>query len=192
MFLLEKSSNKQPLCHQHRMRCWIFLSVGLGAQLLALFSAQKHDFTWRFQYHFISRARRRLRANKLSLTGLCWAIGCKTMHFGLPHVSAGGKGTHFSNDGVLGHGMRVGAARLDGRSWHAIGAFHLVPFINYSNLFPLSVSNTGQPSAAVVFLKAFFYRHTLAPAQSRMYFRKSIYIIFICPSFVWSFIDKIK
>lgn len=117
------------LQHQHRMKGWIFLSVGEGPQLLALLFAQKHDSTWCFQYHFISRVRRRLRTNKLSLTGLFWVIGCKTTHFQLPRGSAGEKRMHFSKDGVPGHEMRVGAARLDGRSWHAIGVFHLVPLL---------------------------------------------------------------
>lgn len=117
------------LQHQHRMKGWIFLSVGEAPQLLALLFAQKHDSTRRFQYHFILRVRRRLRANKLSLTGLFWVIGCKAKHFQLPRGSAGGKWMHFSKDGVPGHEMRVGAARLDSRSWHAIGAFHLVPLL---------------------------------------------------------------
>lgn len=51
------------------------------------------------------------------------------MHFQFPRGSAGGEGRHFSKDGVPGHEIGVGAARLDGRSRHAIGAFHLLPLL---------------------------------------------------------------
>lgn len=121
----------------------ILLSGG-GPSAFRLF----HSF-----FHFISRAGRRLGANKRSLTALFWVIRCKTTHFQLRW----GKANAFlknwrsrpRDEGWSCEGRRQIAAR----HWRFPSAI----FINYSNLFPLSVSNTGQPSAAFVFLKAFFY-----------------------------------
>lgn len=65
-------------------------------------------------------------------------------------------------------------------------------FINYSHLFPLSVGSTGQPSAAIVFLKALFFfiiDTRFASAQSRAY-ERGINIIIINACFVCSLAEK--
>lgn len=106
-----------------------------------------------FPHGFISRAGSRLGANKRPSTALFWVIGCKTTHFQLRW----GKAKAFlkrwrsrpRHEGWSCERRRQIAAR----HWRVPSA----TFINYSNLFPLSVSNAGRPSAAFVFLKAFFY-----------------------------------
>lgn len=125
------------------------------------------------------------RANKLSLTGLFWVIGCKMTHFQLPAWLRWGKASTF---------LKRWRYRPWDEGWRCEARRQIVArhrrfpsgtFINYSNLFSLSVSNTGQPSAAIVFLKAFFYWHTLTKLSVQISTYIIIYVCFVC-----SFIDK--
>lgn len=177
------------LQRQPRIKSWIFLSAG-GLQLLGLLFAKKHDSTWHLRYHFISRVSRHLPTKKPSLTGLFWVIVCKMTPFQLPRGSTEEKWMHFSKNSF---------SRPQDYGWSCenprqIVASHRrfpsVTFINYCNLFPVSVSNMGQPSAAIVFLKAFLYWHTHISRKPRVKKQKQspYFVIYAC--FVSSSVEK--
>lgn len=166
---------------------------GRGAQLLALLFAQKHASARCFQYHFIPRGDV-CALTSSSLMALFCVIGCKTTLFQLPCGSAGG--------GRAGAFLKRWPSRLgdEGRSREArrqiVACHQRLPsgtFINYSHLFPLSVGSTGQPSAAIVFLKALFFiiDTRFASTQSRAY-ERGINIIIINARFVCSLVEKME
>lgn len=79
----------------------------------------------------------------------------------------GGKPARSSKDGLPGLATRVRAARLDGRSWHAIGAFHLVPLLITAICFRYLWVARGSHLLLLSSLRPFFLLLTHASHQHK-------------------------